>query len=74
MEQYELFAESAAGKTAQISLEEVFAAYYDCRRNKRRTVNALSFELDFEREVVRLWREINSGTYKIGRSISFIVK
>ena len=74
MEQYELFAETMSDSEAPVALEEVFAAYYECRRCKRRTVNALAFELNFEREVVRLWREINSGTYKIGRSISFIVK
>lgn len=69
--QYELFENALSG---QIALEDVFKAYYDCRRSKRRTVNALSFELDFEQELVRLWQEINSGTYKVGRSIAFIVK
>ena len=69
--QYELFEHTQSG---QIALEEVFRAYYECRRNKRRTVNAISFELDFERELVRLWRDINSGAYRIGRSIAFVVK
>lgn len=69
--QYELFENALSG---QIALEDVFKAYYDCRKSKRRTINALSFELDFERELVRLWQEINSGTYKIGRSIAFIVQ
>ena len=50
--QYELFEHTQSGL---IALEEVFRAYYDCRRNKRRMVNAISFELDFERELVRLW-------------------
>ena len=68
--QYELFENTPLG---QIALEEVFRAYYDCRRNKRRTSNAISFELDFERELIRLWRDINSGDYKIGRSIAFVV-
>ena len=35
-----------------ISLEEVFEAYYECRRNKRKTFNALSFESDYEVKLV----------------------
>ena len=61
-------------KAGNIALEDVFEAYYECRKNKRRTMNAISFELDFEREIVQLWQDINSGSYKIGRSIAFIVK
>lgn len=72
--QFELFENSQESLTGQIALEEVFQAYFDCRRTKRRTANALAFELNFEQELVRLWREINSGAYKIGRSIAFIVK
>ncbi len=60
--------------SGQIALDDVFEAYYECRKNKRRTVNSLAFELDFERELIRLWREINSGKYKVSRSIAFVVK
>jgi len=56
-----------------VRLDELFAAYYDCRKNKRKTFNALDFEGDFEARLVELWREINNGTYYPGRSISFIV-
>lgn len=56
-----------------IPMEDVFAAYYECRRNKRRTANALLFEADYEAECVRLWRELNERTYRIGRSITFVV-
>ena len=56
-----------------IGLEEVFEAYYDCRKNKRRTANALLFESDYESYCVELWRDINERTYSIGRSIAFIV-
>lgn len=56
-----------------IALEEVFEAYYDCRKNKRRTANALLFESDYETYCVELWRDINERTYVIGKSISFIV-
>ncbi|MFR8207162.1 MAG: hypothetical protein ACLU99_13340 [Alphaproteobacteria bacterium] len=33
-----------------VRLEELFAAYYDCRRHKRKTFNALEFEADFEQK------------------------
>ena len=58
---------------AKIELEELFQAYFECRKNKRNTANALAFEIDYENNLVQLCEEINSGTYKIGRSIAFIV-
>ncbi len=58
---------------AKIELEELFTAYFECRKNKRNTANALAFEIDYENNVVQLWEEINSGTYQIGRSIAFVV-
>ena len=57
----------------KVSLDELFQAYYDCRRHKRRTMNALSFEADFESNLIELFYEINNGTYQPGRSIAFIV-
>ena len=56
-----------------IELEEMFQAYFACRKNKRYTLNALAFEIDYENNLVQLCEEINNGTYKIGRSIAFIV-
>lgn len=56
-----------------IDLEDALEAYYECRRNKRRTANALLFEANYESNCVELWREINEKTYAIGRSIAFIV-
>ncbi len=69
MKQLELFPE-----TEKITLEEIFEAYYECRRHKRRTANALMFELNLEANLVQLWRDINDGTYEIGRSIAFVVR
>jgi RNA-directed DNA polymerase len=57
----------------KIELEELFTAYFECRKNKRNTANALAFEIDYENSLVQLCEEINSGTYKIDRSIAFIV-
>lgn len=60
-------------ETGGISAEEVFEAYFDCRRKKRGTHNALAFEADYERKCIELWRDINAGTYKPSRSVAFIV-
>jgi len=56
-----------------VRLEDVFTAYFHCRQHKRRTRNALKFELNFEHNLIKLWRQINTGNYEIGRSIAFIV-
>jgi len=56
-----------------INLDDLFEAYADCRINKRNTMNALAFELDYEQNLVTLWEEINLRTYSPGRSIAFIV-
>ena len=57
----------------KIELHELFEAYFECRKNKRNTDNALAFEIDYENNLVQLCEEINNGTYKIGKSIAFIV-
>lgn len=56
-----------------IEFHELLEAYLRCRKNKRRTHNALAFELDYEANLVTLWKEINDGTYRPGKSIAFIV-
>lgn len=53
--------------------ETLFQAYFDCRRNKRNTLNALKFELHFEKYIFELADDIRNGTYQPGRSIAFIV-
>ena len=57
----------------EIDLTELFEAYADCRKNKRNTMNALAFEMDYERELIQLGEEISSGIYQPGRSIAFVV-
>jgi len=53
--------------------EELFQAYFDCRKNKRNTLNALQFEKQLEQNVFDLIDEIYNDNYKVGRSIAFIV-
>jgi len=55
-------------------LEDLFRAYYDCRKNKRNTFNALKFEANLERNMVQLYYELQNGAYQVGRSICFVIK
>lgn len=54
-------------------LEDLFLAYFDCRKNKRNTINALRFEKHLERNIFELHEEIESGTYMPSRSIAFVL-
>ena len=54
-------------------LEDLFKAYYACRKNKRNTRDALAFELNLESNLFELFNEIESGTYQPGPSTAFIV-
>jgi len=56
-----------------ITLKEVYNAYFQCRKNKRKTINQVKFELHYEYNCIQLWKDINNRTYKIGKSICFIV-
>jgi hypothetical protein len=53
-------------------LFDLFKAYYDARKNKRSTINALAFEINYESKLFELYKEIKNGTYKINRSVCFI--
>lgn len=48
-------------------------AYLDCRKNKRKTINAIKFEMDLERNLAKLQQDLLSRTYVPGRSICFVV-
>jgi len=54
-------------------LLDLFRAYFDTRKNKRKTANALAFEADYEKKLFKLYEEIVNREYKIGQSICFIV-
>ena len=51
-----------------IALSELFEAYFNCRSNKRNTLNALAFEVDYEANLLKLCAEINNGRYQPGKS------
>ena len=55
------------------TFEKLYRAYLDCRKTKRKTINALKFEMNLERNLFQLQKELNNKTYKPGRSICFVV-
>ena len=57
-----------------ISYDSLLLAYEECRRNKAWTEAAIAFEIHYERELLRLRDQINSGKYEPGASIGFLVK
>lgn len=52
---------------------DLLQAYYDCRKRKRNTYSALKFEVNLEKNLLKLYADIKSGKYEIGRYICFIV-
>lgn len=56
-----------------VELKDLFKAYYLCRKHKRGTLNAKSYEVDYEANLVRLHRAIMDRTYYPTRSIAFVV-
>lgn len=53
--------------------KSVFQAYFDCRKNKRNTLNALEFEHQFETHLFQLADDLYHFRYSPGRSLAFIV-
>lgn len=64
---------SADGSAAEFSFAELAQAYFDCRRTKRNSATARTFEQDLERNLCRLHGELKDGTYHPGSSICFII-
>jgi RNA-directed DNA polymerase len=65
--------EGADGRHAGFSFEELVAAYFDCRRTKRNSDSARTFESDLERNLYELHLEISAGAWRPGRSICFVI-
>jgi len=56
------------------SFQELVQAYTDCRRNKRSSSAAATFEFEQEQNLVQLYNDLVSGTYRPGGSICFVIK
>lgn len=57
-----------------VPIEDVFSAYYDCRKHKRNKIGALSFEVDLENNLIQLWDDLRTKKYRILPSTVFIVE
>jgi hypothetical protein len=55
-------------------LLDLFQAYFDARLNKRNTANVLAFEAGYEQKLFKLYEDIITRRYKVGKSICFIIK
>lgn len=53
--------------------KNLYRAYLECRKNKRKTINALKFEMNLEENLFQLLQELKTRTYIPGRSICFVV-
>ena len=53
-------------------LLSLYNAYREARRHKRNTLNQLRFEVNFESELFRLARELETRTYRLSPSVCFI--
>ena len=54
--------------------EELFEAYFDCRRNKRNSPSALRFEMNFEERLFELTDSLFDATWTPSPSTAFIVE
>ena len=57
-----------------VTIEDVFEAYYECRKHKRNKSGALKFEVNLEENLIQLWNDLCSGNYKPKPSVVFIVE
>ena len=55
------------------TIPSLLHAYLSCRRNKRRTANALKFETSCEATLLKLLSELQDHSYQPSRSICFVV-
>jgi len=53
-------------------LVDLFKAYYNARKNKRKSPDCLAFEMDYEKNLFQLYQEIISNQYVISRSLCFV--
>ena len=56
-----------------LTLEEVFEAYYECRKTKRYSKGALQFEFNLEENLIQLYSELKAKTWIPEKSTCFIV-
>lgn len=55
-----------------VRLEDLYEVYFLARSNKRRSEDAVIFELDYERRLAALLVAINERTYRANRNYTFV--
>ncbi|MBP3448878.1 MAG: hypothetical protein J6K22_00275 [Spirochaetaceae bacterium] len=61
-------------KYMEITIEEVFEAYYECRKTKRYSSGALEFEVNLEQNLIELFNQLKNRTWTPGKSTCFMVE
>ena len=54
--------------------EDMYTVYFLARKNKRRSEDAVIFELDYERRIKNLVSAINEKTYRSNANYTFIAR
>ncbi len=54
------------------SFKNIYKCYLECRKNKATKINTLEFETNLLENLWKLYDELNSKTYRIGKSICFL--
>ncbi len=54
------------------NFKKLYQAYLSCRKEKRKTINALKFEYSLERNLFDLLQDLKARKYKPGKSICFV--
>jgi len=59
---------------SEITVAQVFEAYYDCRKRKRNTASARAFEVDLEANLMGLYEELHAGAWTPAPASVFVVR
>ena len=57
-----------------LTIEEVIHAYECCRKDKRSAETAIEFEADFSRNILKIYNEVSTCTWKPAGHMCFVVK
>lgn len=60
-------------KNFNLPFNKLIQAYYDCRKNKRKSNSAVTFEINMCDNLYRLYLDLINDKYEIGKSNVFIV-
>lgn len=55
------------------TLQQVYDAYFECRKRKANKPQARKFEKQYMKKIRKLWIELNTKQYKISQSTCFVV-